>query len=454
MHAIRPLEERFAESFDRLVPDGAGTHLLVAVSGGVDSVALLDLLRARARAVPLRLTVAHLDHAMREGSAADAAWVRELCTRWDIPLVEERLDTPPASEEAARDARYAFLRSAARRCGADLIATAHTADDQAETVLFRAVRGTGLRGLAGIRARTPHGVIRPLLTFWRDEVVAYAERRRLEWREDPSNLDVRFARNRIRQRILPEIEAEIAPGARRNLVALARLAAEAEAVLERLAREARRELMRREGADLVLARDRLQAYDPAVASRVLRSVLRELGCVPGRAGTRAALQFITDAPSGREMRLPGGVRIAVEFREARLSVPAGTPADETVEIAGPGAMPPRRLMIGGAGYEVEVHDVADAATGAEGWRISIDPSRAAFPLQLRGWRPGDRATTDGGTKSLKKLFLEARIPRSRRRRLPVLVDAGGRVLWVAGVNRRFLAAPRGERHLTITIVND
>lgn len=454
MHATRPLEQRFTESLGRLVPDAAGAHLLVAVSGGVDSVALLDLLRAPSDARQIRLSVAHLDHSMRADSPADADWVRALCSRWGLPLIEDRLESPPGSEEAAREARYAFLRRAARRCGADLIATAHTADDQAETVLFRAVRGTGLRGLAGIQARTPGGVVRPLLGFWREELVAYAERRGLEWREDPTNLDVGFARNRIRHRILPEIEAAIAPGARRNLVALAQLATEAEAALGRLAHEARSELMRREGADLLLARDRLQAYDRAVASRVLRGALREMGSAPGRAGTRAALQFITDAPSGREMCLPGGVRISIEFEEARISAPTCTPPDEAVEIAGPGTMPNRRLRIGGAGYRVEVHEVPDVVTGDDGWSVSIDPARTVFPLQLRGWRPGDRAITEGGTKSLKKLFLEARIPRSRRRRLPVLVDAEGRVLWVAGVERRFLAASGGERTLTITIVND
>lgn len=403
--------------------------------------------------MPLTLSVAHLDHGMRPSSAGDALWVRGLCAAWELPHLDHRLDEAPRSEAAARTARYAFLREKAERVGAALIATAHTADDQAETVLFRAARGTGLRGLAGIPARTRSGLIRPLLPFWRAEIRAYAAAHELRWRTDPTNRELRYARNRIRRRILPELERFVAPGARRNLVALGALAAEADAVLRRLAREAEAALVRREGDEFLLARDRLRDYDPAVASRVLRSVLRRSGSAPDRAGTRAALQFITDAPSGRHMRLPSGVVVAIEFGHARVSRISDPGADEPVEIdaADQGAV--RSFRLGGSSYRLVVGDAAP--TRPDGWTVRLDARDTRFPLRIRAWRPGDRVTTTGGTKSLKKLFLEERIPRSRRATLPVLTDATGRVLWVAGIERDLLTVPRGdELAFSLTIVND
>jgi tRNA(Ile)-lysidine synthase len=453
MHSASPLQERFLSRLRDLGVGDAPSHLLVAVSGGCDSVALLHLLREASRAISLTLSVAHLDHGMRPGSAGDARWVRGLCAAWDLPHFERRLPEAPRSEADARAARYDFLRELAARIGAGLVATAHSADDQAETVLFRAARGTGLRGLSGIPARTRSGLIRPLLPFWRAEIRAYAAAHELRWRTDPTNRDLRFARNRIRRRILPELERFVAPGARRNLVALAALAAEADAALRRLARDAEATLVRRDGTDFLLARARLRDYDPALASRVLRSVLRRSGSAPGRAGTRAALQFINDAPSGRRMRLPGGVAIAIEFGDARVSRISDPGADEPVEIDATDRGAVRSFRLGGSSYRLRVGDAAP--TRPDGWTVRLDPRDTRFPLRIRAWRPGDRVTTTGGTKSLKKLFLEERIPRSRRATLPVLTDATGRVLWVAGIARDLLTMPRGdERAFSLTIVND
>ncbi|HEX6037412.1 tRNA lysidine(34) synthetase TilS, partial [Longimicrobium sp.] len=145
--------ERVRRSLDGLGVRGTDAHVLVAVSGGCDSVALLHLLRFAADDAGLRVSAAHFDHAMRPGSEGDAAWVCGLCRAWGVPLMDARADIPPRTEAEARDARYAFLRRAQEACGAAFLATAHHADDQAETVLFRVLRGTGLGGLAGIPPR-------------------------------------------------------------------------------------------------------------------------------------------------------------------------------------------------------------------------------------------------------------------------------------------------------------
>jgi tRNA(Ile)-lysidine synthetase-like protein len=230
-----PLPRRFAEHFGALGAGSGGAPLLVAVSGGCDSVVLLHLLRFALPAPP-HLHAAHFDHAMRPGSAADAAWVRGLCTAWDVPLLHAHADTRLRSETSARDARYRFLRAAAAEVGAAHVVTAHHADDQAETVLFRMLRGTGIDGLAGMRALGPTGIVRPLLPFWRAELAAYARRAGLRWRRDPTNDALTTARNRIRHRLLPDVERSFAPGARRALVRLAEQAREeAEAWEARLA---------------------------------------------------------------------------------------------------------------------------------------------------------------------------------------------------------------------------
>lgn len=456
-----PLDARFLDNLRALGLLGEPERLLVAVSGGCDSMVLLHLLRY---AVPVRhaLTAAHLDHAMREESAADARWVAGVCAAWEVPLLRERLREPPAGEEAARRARYAFLREAAHSAGARYVLTAHQADDQAETVLFRILRGTGLAGLAGIPARTGAGLVRPLLPFWREELEAYARSVGLRCRTDATNLVPGATRNRIRLRLLPMIEAEVAPGARRNLVALAELAHEAEAGLERLEAPAERELVRHEREAAVLARARMRDYDSGSGARVLRNVLRRFGVVLDRTGTRTALQFITDAPSGREMHLPAGVRIRLEFDEARIERARIPPRDEPLEIAAPPGVAGERgaggARIGGCRWRVAWRAAPapppDEADVGGRWRVALDLASLHFPLRLRGWRPGDRMRTPGGTKALKKLFLERRVPRGERSRIPVLVDALGSVLWVCGVGRDSAHLPRpGEATLFLTVSN-
>jgi len=434
------LPTRFRDRLPALGLD-ADAHVLVALSGGMDSVVLLHLLRFTAG---VRVTAAHFDHAMRPASDADARWVRGLCTAWRVPLVEARSDEPLRTEDDARRARYRFLRDAQAVHSATHVATAHHADDQAETVLFRVLRGTGIAGLSGIPERGEGGLLRPLLPFWRAELRAYARENGLRWRCDPTNQALGPARNRIRHDLLPRIEKTLAPAARRSLVRLAGLARIQEDEWAVLAERAAAECVRWEGAGAVLVRDRLGAYDSPVAARVVRGVLRRFGVVPGRAGTRSALQFITSAPSGRVHLLPGGTHlIRSDLGLARVE-PLGDapPADRSLVIGGGEGEGTMRV----GGRELRVR------WGAGGEGVTVAANR--LPLTLRGWLPGDRMKTRAGTKKLKKLFLEARIPRPRRARTAVLADAEGRVLWAHGLARAADAEPLpGEATITISITD-
>jgi tRNA(Ile)-lysidine synthase len=419
---------------------GDAGHVLVAVSGGADSVALLHLLRFH---TPVRLTAAHFDHRMRGDSGADAAWVRGLCRAWDVPLIEARAEAPIRSEGDARAARYAFLRRAQDQCGAAFLATAHHADDQAETVIFRIMRGTGLTGLAGIPERGPRGLIRPLLPVRRDELRDYARRSLLRWREDPTNRELGPMRNRIRHGLLPRLPEE----ARQALIRLASLAAEAQRAVESRVERALAELAVEENGAVLLERGALDAYDSPIAAGVLRRVLRRFGTVLDRPGTRTALQFIRTAPSGRTLTLAGGrVRIATEFGRARVEpVPDAPPADVTVEVRD--AEGERPASIGGKAFLVQW---STSPPPERGQAVTLDP--AGGPFTVRPWLPGDRIRMPGGTRTLKKLFNEARVPRSRRARIPVVADATGRVVWVVGLaHAADPAPPRGPvLFLTIT----
>ncbi|MGH7477775.1 MAG: tRNA lysidine(34) synthetase TilS [Longimicrobiales bacterium] len=422
-----------------------GEHVLVAVSGGLDSVVLLDLLRRLAPAWQLTLTAAHFDHRMRADSATDAAFVDRVCRTLAVPLESAAADPAPRSEAAARAARYAFLRRTAQRLGADRVATAHHADDQVETLLFRMARGTGLRGLAGIPARRGR-VVRPLLPFTRAALAAHAAVAGLEWREDPSNALRTYARNAIRHDVLPALRA-VLPQADRSLARLARQAREDERawawVLDRLEDEA---VQHANADEIRLARPRLLTYHPSVRARLLRRVLRRLGSVPDRAGTRAAVAFISSGASGRALELSGDVALEREFETIRIvRRRARQTPDRPLTIAGPEAGS-GNAVIGGRRLRV----AWGPAPTEDGTTIRLRIPAHRFPLVLRRWQPGDRILRAYGTKKLKKLLAERRIERSARARVAVLADAEGRVLWVPGIGRASdVEAAADGLHITV-----
>ncbi|HKK07645.1 MAG TPA: tRNA lysidine(34) synthetase TilS, partial [Gemmatimonadota bacterium] len=215
-----------------------GGRVVVALSGGPDSTALLHLLLGVAGELDLSLVAAHFDHGLRSESAAEAERVRARSRALGVPCrVDRAASELEPRQETFREARYRFLRRVARDVGAGRIATGHQADDQAETVLFRVLRGTGLRGLGGIPARRG-SIVRPLLPFWKEEIVAFLEARGLEWLEDPSNRDPRWERARLRTRVLPALEEAWGRPVRGRLVDLARAARRADRALDAAAREA------------------------------------------------------------------------------------------------------------------------------------------------------------------------------------------------------------------------
>jgi len=431
--------------------DGADIPLIVACSGGLDSMVLLHLLRFATEGWfgpgQVGLTVAHLDHAMREASRSDAEWLGGVCRAWDISMHSVRLNAAPASEAEARTARYAFLESVRSVVGAGWVLTAHHADDQAETVLFRVLRGSGLDGLRGIPGARSPGIARPLLGVWREDLERYARSVRLRWREDATNDHLGFARNVLRHEIIPVAEDRVAVGARRALVRLADVAAQNEmawaevlpAILETLEVE--------EGLESTsVSVPALAALGKSLRARVLRDLVRRFGRTLDHTASTRAVRFIETGRSGALLELGGGIELRRELDRFAIGVASFVPSDEPLTILNPGSGAGQALL-GGRSVTVswsteEGPEEGPSANDSAVARFSRDALR--FPLTVRARKPGDRIACHGGTRKVKKALLEARIPSAARDSVPLLLDGRGQVLWVVGVARTNLVGAEGE----------
>ena len=414
-----------------------GETVLVGVSGGADSVALLLTLVTLAPAWRLRLHALHVDHGLRPGSARDAEFVRELGARLRVPVDVATVRVGEGSvEAAARAARHAALEAAADRVGAARIALGHTADDQAETVLMRLIEGTGMRGLAGIPSVRGR-IIRPLIEARHGDAVVTLEAAALPWIEDPSNDDPKFFRNRVRHDLLPLLGSAYDPQIVSRLAAVARAARVNVDTLDRIAESELQRLAIGDAAAVTLPRSALAALPAAVAAEVLRRAAMRLGSrAPLRAwGHRGLRRVLAPAPPRRPFRL-GGVVVEVSGDRIRVGSEVAVPlVSRTLDIPGRVVLP-------------EIGRAIDAAiVPAAGYMMSRDPARAAFDadalssrLLVRARRRGDRFEAfGGGERRVKSLLIDAKVPRWERGRLPI-VEADGEIVWVAGL-RRATTAP-------------
>ena len=422
-----------------------GETVLIGVSGGADSVALLHVLLGLAPALGLRLHVLHVDHGLRPDSARDGEYVRALGARLGVPVEVVGVRVAAGSvEAAARAARHAALEAAADRVGAARIALGHTADDQAETLLMRLLEGTGVRGIAGIppvRGR----LIRPLLESRHRDAVAALVAAGIEWREDPSNHEPRFFRNRVRHAVLPRLAEQTGGDLVARLGQLARRAREAVDALDRLAAVELARLAHDDDGALVLSRSALGALPRPVAAEVLRGAAARLGSrAPLRAwGHRGLRRVLAEPPPRRPFRL-GGVLVEVSGDRVRVGL-TRAPALTQRELAVPGRV---ELPEIGRALEAVIVSATDYALPRERDRVAFDLAGLPPRLLVRGRRRGDRFRPfGGGDRRLKSFLIDAKIPRWDRDRLP-LVDAGRDILWVAGV-RRGAAAPVTARTGTV-----
>jgi tRNA(Ile)-lysidine synthase len=402
------------------------------LSGGADSVCLLDVaLRLRAE-----VTALHVNYGLRDAAEDDERHCRELCGRLGVDLIVEAAPLPDKGnvQAEAREARY---RLAERHATGDY-AAAHTASDQAETVLYRLAVSPGRRPLLGMEPRRGC-LVRPLLGATAAETRAHCRARGLEWREDASNRDPRFARARVRHGLLDALR-EIAPGAERTIAETsAQLRDEADA-LDTAVDAALDQL----GGGPAIDATALTALGPALSRLILRRLAeREAGGAYSlsRADVDAVLALAGQGDRGgtRSLDLGGGLRAVAEYGTLRFRAggPTGSPAPVTLPIPG-------RASFGS--WEVE-------AIAGGGGEVELDASALGDAVTVRAWRDGDRIRPLGlgGTKSLQDLFTDRKIPRELRRTLPV-IEAHGEIAWVAGVavGERFAATTTTANRISLS----
>ena len=451
--AVAPLTARARATIRRHAMLAGGERVLVGVSGGADSVALLATLLALAPELRLDLHVVHVDHQLRPDSGDDARFVESLGARLGVPVVVERVSVPAGAslEAAARTVRHAAFENIRRHIGAARIALGHTADDQAETVLMRLLDGAGVRGLAAIPP-VRGVIIRPLIDARRHDTEAAVRSAGLAWIDDPTNRDARYRRNSIRHAVLPALAAACDGDVVAALVRTAGLAREAITAIDAMAsRELTRLATRESDGAFTLPLSELRSLPASVAPEVLRQVAARLGSTaPLRAwGHRGLSRILAPAPPPRAFRI-GGVIVEVSGDRVRLG------------RTRPEALAARPLTVPGRTLLPEIHSAIELTVHeAAGYRIPRERSVAAFdadlvalPLGVRARRPGDRlVTADRLERRVKSLLIAAKIPRWQRPRVPI-VDAGGEILWVAGVRRAAMAplTDRTRRVLQMALV--
>ena len=417
-----------------------GDRILVACSGGPDSVALTSLLLRLREEMPLEISVAHFNHRLRPGAEDDEAFVRELARRWVLPLIAGSKNVRRVArrgnlnlEEAARLLRYEFLRGAARKAGATKIATGHTMNDQAETILMRLFRGTGLAGLAGIEPVSgPAGcpVIRPLLGIRREDLEAYLRDKGLDFRTDESNLDRRRLRNRIRLGLLPEIERNYSPRIVEHLAALSTLAGEEDALLAGIVRELAEEFITRSGRETVLDVRTLSLLPPALARRVVREFIR------GLKGDLRAISFddvasVLALGEGKEKSVKKGIVLRRE--KGRLFPVVRKTAARRFELAWDGRRPITAAGSTFLGRKIRKKEGPSPRSDDRN-QATVDLAKLSFPLVVRSRRPGDcyRPLGAPGRKKLKEILRAKGVPREVRDRIPVFLSQG-EIVWVPGL---------------------
>lgn len=455
-----------------------GDRILVAVSGGPDSVALLSVLAELAPAWALELAACHVHHGLRGREAdEDADFVAALCRSLGIPIrVEHRSPTGSPRRRArqslqdwAREARYAALRRVADDLGLRKIALGHTADDQAETVLLWMVRGAGLTGLTGIPPARDGCIVRPLLAVRRGELVQYLRDKGLAFRMDSSNATPLYLRNRIRQEVLPALTA-LNPAIVETLCRQAELLREDEEWMSQRAAECLARLVGEEDGGIRLRSEDVRVLPLAIQRRVVRLVLRRLsptGRWPTLRTVSAVLRLATQARSGSRLVL-SRLQVLREYdaiiftrRDPQGGRPRGGAAGSAADRDGLRLVVPGTVRWPPTGQTIRLRwgDGAPRGGRRRGFHTAaFDADRFTPDLRLRSWRAGDvfrPAGMQGHRKKLQDYFSDLKVPRGARHQVPVLVAPEG-ILWIVGYRQdeRFRVAAGTSRVLLADVEPD
>jgi tRNA(Ile)-lysidine synthase len=474
----RQLEQSILEHIRAARMLTAGDRVGVAVSGGADSVALFRLLETIRNDLGGTLSVIHFDHSLRGSeSELDAQFVAELAQAHGCEFTRERADVAAAArkngwnlEDAARRLRYAFFRRITEQGRATRIAVAHTADDQAETVIAHLARGTGPTGLAGIYP-VAGAIVRPLLGVRRRELREYLTSLGQPWREDSTNGDPRRLRTRIRAQLLPQFERDFSPRIVEHLCELARFSREEQTFWSALVEERYGALANCEGGKLAISvTDLLDPFPGSVGTSVRKTKPEASSSEPWRTLTERlirrlyqqlrgdrreltsghieqVIRLAAKSTSGRRTRLPGGILVERTFDQllffsqpeanvperGRETIPQPVAYQYVVSLPGEDATAISVPELG-VRFSLKLIDWAGAQSETKQDSRVLDAESLRAPLILRSWRPGDAYTPFGRRqpRKLKQMFLAARVPRKARQEWPVL-ESAGRIVWARGM---------------------
>jgi tRNA(Ile)-lysidine synthase len=428
------LEFKKSVEQNRLVQPG--DKILVAYSGGPDSTALVDLLLELSREWPLEISLAHFNHKLRRTAARDERFVRTMAGRWKLRLFGKSQDVKAHArrkrlnlEEAGRELRYNFLKMTAAKIGANKIATGHTMNDQAETVLMRLLRGTGRHGLGGISPIVDGTIIRPLLGIERQSLAVYLRRRGLRYCRDETNEDRRFLRNKVRLGLIPYLQKNYDAGIVRRLTRLASLLQEEDEFLDRITREKCRRLIMGQGTAQRLDGRHLSSFPVALARRCVRQFLRELkGDLRGI--SYDDVDAVLGLTEGKDLHLKKGLFLHREGDFIFLRETSGPRRPYQYLWDGRDTLPIGEIGVEFQGRRIRKPNIReylfDNAT-----RCYCDAGKLHFPLIIRSRRDGDRYRPLGspGRKKLKEIFRAKGVSVRDRDRLPVFLS-GEKIVWV------------------------
>jgi tRNA(Ile)-lysidine synthase len=421
----------------------AGERVVVGVSGGPDSVALLHVLKCLVQNLDIEVYAAHVNHGIRGTFAdRDADFVAQLCQQWDVPLFVGKFDVPQLAgqwgvtlEEAGRIVRYRFFDKVLSDIKGDKIALGHHRDDQAETILHHVLRGTGMQGLQGMKPVRQHKFIRPLIDVSRDEIEDYCRQNGLVFQIDATNLDMAYTRNRIRHELIPYIEQNFNPNFVDALVRMGAIIRDEEEFLEVYCQQHYEKLVKVHGRDEIrIDMEGFQACPTAVKRRILRMAIKSLcGTLDGIHSNHIErlLDMVLRSQTGALLCLPNGVKgyqdydsIVLFYEKCQHSIP-----DFQYSMDIPGEIVVKECGIEIVSRWVQYQQVSFSSS----WCAYINGDAIKGRLRVRNRRQGDRFKPFGmnGTKKLKEYFIDNKVPRYERESIPLVVDEKN-IIWVVG----------------------
>lgn len=458
------LIETVAHTIERYEMAKPGETILVAVSGGADSIALLHILNNLRARLKINLAVAHLNHCIRGAeSDEDQQFVEEVSKSLGILIKIGVADVLAISkkekiglEEAARRARYDFLNKTADELGTEHIAVAHTADDQAETVLMNIIRGCGIDGLRGmvpVRGK----IIRPLLEVSRNDIIAYLTEEKLRWREDKTNKDVDYTRNRVRHELIPIIEKELNPRFKENILALSKIAAEEADYIFNQSLEMLRECVINESIQRIeIDAERLRDIPRALARRCLRIAIERVRGNLTDIETSHIEDVLNALNDRREFHstMPGA-KVHIDVKNGKTSIYSEIEIEKfdfEIELQVPGITHIPEIKC-----KIECDMIENRQKSASFDEVVLDADRILGKLKVRTWRYGDKIDPVGltGTKKLQDIFTDKKVTKEERYRKLIVVD-DEKILWVAStaLSRTVYPTENTKRLIKLRILPD